>query len=524
MRAKHTKARLDQTKNSMRQFLTGYTPNQHDESLTERVNWMNQAEYFTEAKDLRREVHRAPSIVYLMEHVPIICRTLTVELPAGINAWLIKVTAMPTILSHITTRDFFANRPLSHFENINSIMLVTKDPSGSLLAKGVGKHMASYLLTRDADLFYPHADLSTWAAVSVFILNHTEIPLWMLDELETVCAMHKAVYAGPGQWPDYMKAVASDEFKPSLVSSQHINKFILAVFFLEGLSLAQLEARRDAAIAEFVSRLKIRCASWMFTADVSEQSIYDAIDFPILPTIEETTREFRLRVEAACRIALNVNPKLIDVGNSEKWNLSPVVIERVFQSMARLRGFAMDNLSETQWTTLVLSGIKGPTSLSHIKQKLTDRFVMFARKHASVYAGCKFHNLSREQHRSLPVLVTKEFAAKFQANHGRDLIAELDINDYGLSRCACMCPTCPFFAQPMGPKLKFHLAIFSHIKGVHRAVLTQPDVDVKTIVDRLIVEKFSEFRYRWVSVEIANQIRDAKPYCELERFFLEMTS
>ncbi len=518
-------ARFGQTINSLRQFLIGYAPNQYDESLTERVNWMNQAEYFLDAKSNMDKVLSAPSIIHLIEHIPVICRTLTIQfpLPAGLqmNVWLVKVTAMPTILSYVTTLDFFAqlkNKTLSHGENVNSIMLVTKDPGGSLLTKGIGKHLASYLLTRNANLFYPDADLSMWAAVSVFILNHRDISSWMLDELNVLCAMHKAVYSSACSWTKYMKVVASDEFVQSLVSKcdntflscPHLNKFILAVFFLQDLNLAQLEARRDAAIVEFFSRLKIQ--GGVFTTNVSEQSIYESVDFPILPTMDETTREFKLRVEAACRLALrDADLKLPDLstGIFEKWNLSPVVIERVFQSMARLRGF---DLSEAQWMSLVRPAFS--------RIELVDEFVMFARKHAGAYAGCKFFDLSREQHRGLPVLVTRDFAARFQANHGRDLIADLDINNYGLSRCACMYPTCPFFAQPMGAKLKFHLAIFGHIKGVHRAVLTQPDVDVKVIVDRLIAEKFSNCRFPWVTVEIANRIRDTKPYWELERLFL----
>ena len=53
-------------------------------------------------------------------------------------------------------------------------------------------------------------------------------------------------------------------------------------------------------------------------------------------------------------------------------------------------------------------------------------------------------------HSELPVLVSEENAALFKAKHGRDLLDEFDVNEYGLSRVACLCAKCPYFKVRMG--------------------------------------------------------------------------
>lgn len=53
-------------------------------------------------------------------------------------------------------------------------------------------------------------------------------------------------------------------------------------------------------------------------------------------------------------------------------------------------------------------------------------------------------------HSELPVIVSEENAALFKAKHGRDLLNEFDVNEYGLSRVACLCAKCPYFKVRMG--------------------------------------------------------------------------
>jgi hypothetical protein len=57
-----------------------------------------------------------------------------------------------------------------------------------------------------------------------------------------------------------------------------------------------------------------------------------------------------------------------------------------------------------------------------------------------------------EAHSEPPVLITKHHNEQFKIKYGRDLAAELDTNDFGLSLTACMCPKCPSFRKPLGPR------------------------------------------------------------------------
>lgn len=85
-------------------------------------------------------------------------------------------------------------------------------------------------------------------------------------------------------------------------------------------------------------------------------------------------------------------------------------------------------------------------------------------------------------HADLPIVVSPENAERFEKEHGRNLIEELDINEYGLSRIACMCPQCPFFKKPLGriterdgkrcicPELQEHISGCLMQQGLHKTV------------------------------------------------------
>lgn len=53
-------------------------------------------------------------------------------------------------------------------------------------------------------------------------------------------------------------------------------------------------------------------------------------------------------------------------------------------------------------------------------------------------------------HIDLPIVISKENADRFKEKHGRDLLEEFQVNTWGVSRVACMCPKCPFFKKPLG--------------------------------------------------------------------------
>lgn len=550
-------ARFSATRHSLCQFLAGYVPNQHDESLTEPVNWASQSEYFSDAR--RDIVLSAPSLVRLIEHVPVICRTLTVHMPLPhalpMNAWLAKVVSMPTIMVHVTSRDFFErfkDRPSSHGENVNSIMLVSRDPRGLLLSSGFGRHMASYFLTRNSEIFLADAHLATWAMVAVYILNRAQQTEWMLAELETIRFMHAAVYCSTTtSWANYVKVVGSDGFAHALslksdMSTPHLNKFLLAVFFLRDLNKEQLQARRDAAIVEHVSRLKIPNASEVFSFGASPSKIIEDVDFELFPTVSESLRAFNMQLRSACMFAIakrdvlhmmcrrsimgSVKLDSLESRKFDQWNLNPLVIERVFASIGRLGGVELEPVAD--WPSLVVLGIEGrPYDKSAMEAEMVARFLNHLRGMAKGFVMVKFNHLSWHSHQGLPVLVTREFAAEFQEKHGRDLLAELDVNEYGLSRCACLFPLCGFFGRPLGKryskgtprmndKLKQHLSIFGHIKGVHRQVLSRPSDSTDVIVNDIVGPHLS--MSPWVNVDVVDKIREKVPYETLESIFLSV--
>jgi hypothetical protein len=212
------------------------------------------------------------------------------------------------------------------------------------------------------------------------------------------------------------------------------------------------------------------------------------------------------------------------------------VIDSIFRSIGRLRGCELGPISD--WPSLVISGIENkPTTFLDafpaIEAELVARFLKHVKSIALGFVAVKFNHLSWHAHQGLPVAVTKEFASVFHAKHGRDLLKELDINEYGLSRCACLFPLCGYFGRPLGKKftkgaprmndkLKQHLSIFAHVKGVHREVLSRPTESTTVIVNDIVKGVLA--LSPWVSVEIADKIRETVPFETLEALFLSSRS
>ena len=70
----------------------------------------------------------------------------------------------------------------------------------------------------------------------------------------------------------------------------------------------------------------------------------------------------------------------------------------------------------------------------------------------------------------------------------------------------------------MNDKLKKHLSIFGHIKGVHREVLSRPSESTTVIVNDIVGPTLS--LSPWVNVGVADKIRGKVPYETLESMFL----
>ena len=521
------------SRGSLRQFLATYEPTPHDETLEEKINWCTQAEYFADAKAHARDIlPNVPTLIHVIEYLPLICRTLTMKkpLPQGLhmNCWLGKVEAMPTILTHITTYDFFErfnNKASSHGEIVSGIMLVTKHPSGSLLSRGIGKHLASYLLTRNADLFFPDADLATWAMVAVHILGQQHQAEWMSDELASLKFMHSAIYAQDCSWTRYLMTVWSGSFRQSLITNNdirhcecpHLNKFILAVFFSKRLSLQYIEERRDAALVEFFGRLSFVSVTDLFTGQFVKKpvDVLDGISFENLPTLRESIRSFRAKlrrsITKSSRFYLEDSVALEPLTSRrfQAWNLDPLIIEQVFNSIAQGK---LSPITPEHWASLALTGFYCKTShgrselncletlatkRDEIERHLIKKFI--AQLHTSTpgYVQMKLCGHVVDTHYGLPVLISQRYAEEFFVVHGVDLMDLLDINDYGLSRSACMFRHCPHFARPlgkkatckkglprMGDKLMQHLAPLCVVGGLHRAVLQHPELDETLILEQ----------------------------------------
>jgi hypothetical protein len=576
----HHSAQYSVSKNTLRGFLSQYTPSEHDEALEDKINWCSQATYFEDARlHLNDIMTNIPTLVHMMEFVPIVCRTLTLKLPLPqglqMNPWLGKIEGMPTIITHMTTYDFFERfnkKKSSHGEVINGIMLVTKDPSGSILSRGIGKHLSSYLLTRNSDLYFPDADLATWAMVAVYILSQDTQPAWMADELETLKIMNKAVYSLDGSWTKYLDVVASKSFRqalsnncddlPKFCGCPHLNKFILATMFrADELSSADIENRRSAALMEFFGRASFSQLSELFdgTFTVKPDDILDDIHPEMLCTAYETVRCFRAKLRLVFmekfsmrykrQSVLQWPTKLVEnirVRNFSVWNLSPRAIDQIFTSIGRMRGFELRAIEDDEWASLALTGFSIKSSLGRsqcdklinhtdawrqIESNLVEKFFSQIHKQSESYVMKLFHERMQRTHQGLPVLITANFAEKFKEKHGRDLMAELDVCEYGLSRNACMHPSCPFFAKPLGKKarsrdgkprmcdrLRQHLGPLCAIKGLHRMVITRPELESVAIVEQTLSQLPIESLVAHEVHSLLQSVREIRQPVEWEAF------
>jgi hypothetical protein len=321
MSKSYHRARIDHTCVALRAFLEAYEPNAHDEELEDPVTWVTQNEYFAEAQGKLQDIvcpaAQPPTLRGIMLDCPVVCRTLTVRRTTvcGIrmNPWLVSVITMPNVVRLLSTSDYLRFEGKQHgSEIINSAMLVTRDPRGSILSTGAGKHIQSYLLCGSDELYHPDADLATWAMVVAHLLTQPDQQSWMAEELERICFLHHAVYRDPtSSWRKYLALVRSDDFRLALVTQSrelepwmqcpHINKFALAVFLLKDkLTVDELEARRNAAILELFGRMyKPKLLPYMFRQQftTSVDAVLRATQFTLKPTLRETIQLFMARLK-----------------------------------------------------------------------------------------------------------------------------------------------------------------------------------------------------------------------------------
>jgi hypothetical protein len=547
---KYHRARLDHTCVSLRSFLETYQTNEYDEAHEDPVTYMTQDEFFKDAQSTMNVIccpKNLPFVATIMRECPVICRTLAVSrtVVPGIkmNPWLNFVSHMPNIVRYVSTADFLRFKGSWHgSEFINGAMLVTKNPSGSILAYGVGKHIQSYLLCGTDEVFHPDADLATWAMVVCYIMAQPECKSWMTEELENITFMHGAVYGEPDtSWRKYLATVRSPDFSLALVTQSrhlerwlqcpHLNKFLLACFLLKDeLSAEELQARRDAAVREFFGRqCKPKLLSFMFESKWEAQlnELFNSLPFELKPTLCETIRALTRHVYAY------------------PWNTVPIKLKEPTQHTCRLVhlntscagivGFfdklkeGIPALDDQRWFQLFTHGMSVPDSYKRntdasfdfdrdklvrdIRNKLRLETIDFVPR----YTLLKFQEGMLDAHRDPPVLITKNNRERFKQQHGRDLGEELNVNDFGLSLTACMCPKCPLFKKNLGSKTSSELPIFQLMEHTASFVPKVDNVPYVHVLFRHMADKKSEF------VNVLNTMfrdGDGMGYEEFERLFV----
>ena len=482
---RYHRARLEHTCVSLRSFLEAYKSNEHDEGLEDPVTYMTQDEFFLDTQSKVDTIccpKNLPYVRTIMRECPVVCRTLTVSrisVPGiTMNPWLSHVVAMPNVVRYLNTSDFLRFQNKVHgSELINCAMLVTKNPGGSILAAGVGKHIQSYLLCGDDGIFHNDADLATWAMVVTHVLTQPDQQSWMMEELERIDFMHGAVYSEEGSsWRKYLATVRSSDFRMALVTQSkhlepwlqcpHLNKFLLACFLLRReLSPEEMEARRNAAVQEFFGRqCKPKLLSYMFETKWETQlnDIFEALPFQLKPTLRETIHALMGQVHKHewSGVKFKVIKPNQETCRLTHLNLSCATMVCLFKRLNP----AIGELDDETWYRLFTTGMSVPDSYKRnndllykfdeaklvrdIRAKLRRDAIELVPR----YTQIKYQEAMLEAHRDPPVLITKEHCERFKEKHGRDLGAELDVNDFGLSLTACMCPRCPFFRKPLGAR------------------------------------------------------------------------
>jgi len=557
MSKRYHRSKFPLTLRTLEAFLRDYEATPHDEGLEDPITWCNQGEYFLEAKSLLH-VGQFHCIQDIMKQVPVMCRTITLKKPLfpglKMNPWLGCVHTLPTIVKHVSTADFLRFKDKVHDkELINCAMLVTKNPSGSILSHGVGKHMSSFLISGDPELYHPDADLATWAMVVFHILTQPSRATWMLEELAQIDTMHAAVYGEPkSSWGQYMATVASEDYGLALVTQSsklppwcrcpHINKFLLATFLLRHkLDAAQMELRRDAAVREFFGRIyNVNQVPYFFEGnyDVTVEQVLSTIQFSLKPTLRDTIRDFHLKAERLdlWSIPFTIREPTQDIVRAAHMNLSCAEIVHFFKSMCP----EIQDLSDATWRRLFVTGMCVQDSY---KRSTGEEFVLTEQKIRKFirdklkrdilwkvpnYVLTRYQSIMLVGHAEFPVIISEENAAKFKEKHGRDLREEFDVTEYGLSRIACMCPQCPFFKKELGkrcgsmvPQLQDHVS--SGINGFHRTVInntSKSDFDLLAdLLKNSLLFRLGENQVK-EAVNNINAIKAPVPWEQFERHFL----
>lgn len=476
MRRDYHKANFQLTSLSLQTFLSGYVRNEHDESLEDPISLCTQAELLAEAASTA-----LPSCIEdALRLVPIVCRTITMDRPLYpgmlMNPWLGKVVALPTIVRFATTTDYMERLRdrRSHGELINCAMLVTRHPTGSICSQGAGKHMSSYLLYGEPQLYHTDSDLATWAMVVVHILTQPTRFEWMKEDLSLIRDMHSKVYHHEHlSWRRYLDLVASQDFRLGLVTMHkslpvwcrcpHLNKFLLAVFLLsDRLTPEEMAERRRCVIKEFLGRMFSAGMLLHFTKckyNMEPRDVLESVPFEFCFTQQESVKRYlsKLKKFDWCSVKImEMSEPSADSAYCPHMNLSCNTISNFFDALCP----GMEPLTDSEWQGILSVCLEGRDSYSRNTELVVQR---------QLYSELEYHHLKQFRkkvfqqaesfatsahcaclivtHHEQPMLVSADNAARYLEKHGRDLRQELCLNDSGMSAVACLCPHCPYFAR-----------------------------------------------------------------------------
>jgi hypothetical protein len=93
-----------------------------------------------------------------------------------------------------------------------------------------------------------------------------------------------------------------------------------------------------------------------------------------------------------------------------------------------------------------------------------------------------------------PILIKGLNVEVFRAIHQRDLKTEFQTTAYGLSKIACMCPSCPFFKHKFSTDCdtqEFHPLLLEHISGAKH--MGEYSFDLYSVTETVEIDNYIEF-------------------------------
>lgn len=508
--SKYRGADFNTTKESIMRLLRNYVPSKADEELTDPINLCSQAEYFSDAAKVQKElIPHLHTLAGVMGLVSFIGRTITWKMPKPtdalqINPWLCEVGALPLIHPLMTTFDLFetfSGKFQARGEEVTGLMIL----GGHATSPGIFTHIQSYLVTENVALYHPEARLATAGSVLLYILSTREkVDDWVDDEfhrIETVC---KWAGMNNNQWHEYVKGVSgNDTYRSCLVSQSAdlkasfacpgLTKYILAIWLLvytgeRRFTLLELTERFHTLVFEFIGRCngqRLKTGGLMLTDCFTCSFKTTPIEFlTTVPntmalvkectTISDAQREFTKLLDNFWPFVNmdDVVPELIpDVSKArgmKYYQFTLDVIEKSFQLLARMSGFSDISdftLSPEHIVEFVNKATGVHSSISRSKVEFTGEVLPmstyeFNARHkvmgifkratndmAPAFIKEVFTVRATQQHKDMARVIPKEHMERFQSDYNRDIKKDWCVNEQGLSMIACCSPLCDHYLK-----------------------------------------------------------------------------